>query len=305
MENDTLQEELQNKDIQILKEEPLSKHTTFKIGGPAAMLAEVKNIRQLVSLVYMARKNNFRYMVMGNGSNILFPDDGYRGLVIKTSPHFGSIIVDDDHILRCEAGALLSKAAAVAAENGLSGLEFAQGIPGTVGGALYMNAGAYGGEIGDLVFRTCYMDPKGEMRMIDREEHRFGYRTSRFKEIPESIILYTELSLKEGDPAAIREKMAEYAARRKEKQPIDLPSAGSVFKRPKDHYAGELIERCGLKGYRVGDAMVSEKHAGFIVNCGKATCEDVLAVIEHVEKTVLEQTGVQLEREVRVIRHKK
>lgn len=304
-DNRMLCEEAEKEDIKIYRDEPMSKHTTMQVGGPAAMLAEPRSIRELVSLVYLANKNNFRCMVMGRGSNLIFPDEGYLGLVVKTNPNYAGVYVDDDGVIRAEAGALLSRVANVAAENGLTGLEFAQGIPGTVGGALVMNAGAYGGEIAPLVQRTCYMDEKSQLHMLAPADHAFGYRTSLFKQKRGNTVLYTELKLQSGDEAEIRAKMADYAARRKEKQPLDLPSAGSVYKRPEGHYAGELIERCGLKGYRVGGAMVSAKHAGFIVNTGGATAADVISLMEHIEQTVLEQTGVELEREVRVVTHKR
>lgn len=304
-ENNAICEAAQKEDIKIYREEPMSRHTTMQVGGPAAMLAEPRSIRELVSLVYLAGKNNFRCMVMGRGSNLIFLDEGYRGLVVKTNPHYAGVYLDDGGVIRAEAGALLSRVANVAAENGLTGLEFAQGIPGTVGGALCMNAGAYGGEMAPLVQRTCYMDEKAQIHMLAADDHAFGYRTSLFKQKPGSVVLYTELKLAPGDQAEIRAKMEEYAARRKEKQPLDLPSAGSVYKRPEGQYAGELIERCGLKGCRIGGAMVSPKHAGFIVNCGGATAEDVIRLMEHIEQTVLDQTGVELEREVRVVTHKR
>ena len=304
-ENRAISEAAEKEDIKISRDEPMSRHTTMRVGGPAAMLAEPRDIRELVSLVYLAHKNNFRCMVMGNGSNLIFPDEGYRGMVVKTVPHFTGIYLDDNDIIRAEAGASLAAVANLAAEHGLTGLEFAQGIPGTVGGAILMNAGAYGGEMAPLVQRTCYMDPEAKLHMLAPADHQFGYRTSLFQQKPGNVILYTELKLTPGDPQEIREKMEEYAARRREKQPLDLPSAGSVYKRPEGHYAGELIEKCGLKGYRIGGAMVSEKHAGFIVNCGGATAEDVIRLMEHVEQTVLEQTGVELEREVRVVWHRR
>lgn len=292
---------LEHSGIVILKEEPMAKHTTFKIGGPAAMLAEARDIRELVSLVYMAKKNNFRYIVIGNGSDLLFPDEGYRGLVIKTTPQFSGIYAEENGIIRAEAGALLSQVANFAAEHSLAGMEFAQGIPGTIGGALYMNAGAYGGEIGNLVLRTCIMDGKGELHMISREEHSFAYRDSIFKHQHDYVALYTEIQLTQGKQEEIRAKMADYSARRRASQPLDMPSAGSAFKRPQDAYAAQLIEECGLKGFAMGGAQVSEKHAGFIINTGNATCADVIAVLEHIEKTVFEQKHIKLEREIQVI----
>lgn len=304
-QNNSLSQAAEKEDIKIYWDEPMSRHTTMQVGGPAAMLAQPRDIRELVSLVYLAGKNNFRCMVMGNGSNLIFPDEGYKGLVIKTVPNYGGIYVDDDGVIRAEAGALLSQVATVAAQNGLTGLEFAQGIPGTVGGALCMNAGAYGGEVGNLVQRTCYMDANAKLHMLAPQDHLFGYRTSLFKEKPGNVVLYTEFKLQPGDQKEIQEKMSDYAVRRREKQPLDQPSAGSVYKRPEGHYAGELIEQCGLKGYQIGGVMVSPKHAGFIVNTGKATASDVIALMEHIEEVVLEKTGVSLEREVRVVTHRR
>ena len=292
-------------DIKFYKDEPMSRHTSMQVGGPAALLARPRSIRELASLVYLAEKNNFRWMVMGAGSNLIFPDAGYQGLVVKTTPDYAGVYLDDEGVIRAEAGAPLSRVAALAAENGLTGLEFAQGIPGSVGGALYMNAGAYGGEVGALVRRTCYMDAQAKLHMLAAQDHAFGYRTSLFRKERGSVILYTEFQLKPGDKGQIQAAMADYAARRREKQPLDLPSAGSVYKRPEGRFAGELIERCGLKGYRVGGAMVSPKHAGFIVNCGGATASDVIALMEHIEETVFAQTGVELEREVRIAEHKR
>lgn len=304
-ETSRLAQAAEKEDIKILKDEPMSRHTSMQVGGPAALLARPRDIRELVSLAYLAAKNNFRWMVMGAGSNLIFTDEGYQGLVIQTVPDYAGIYLDDGCVIRAEAGAPLARVAAVAAENGLTGLEFAQGIPGSVGGALYMNAGAYGGEVGALVQRTCYMDGDSKLHMLAAQDHQFGYRTSLFRQKRGSVVLYTEFKLKEGDKGQIQAAMADYAARRREKQPLDQPSAGSVYKRPQGHFAGELIERCGLKGCRIGGAMVSPKHAGFIVNCGGATASDVIALMEHIEETVFARTGVELEREVRIADHKR
>lgn len=287
--------------IIILRDEPLCNHTTFKIGGPAAMLAKAENIQQLTSLVYMAKKNHVKYIVMGNGSNLLFSDDGYEGMVIKTSPSFGNIIIEENSIIRAEAGAMLSQVAQAAADNSLSGMEFAQGIPGTVGGALFMNAGSYGGEIANIVARTCVLDSSGTIRMMSLEEQEFGYRSSVFKNNRDLTVLYSEFQLSAGNKSEITAKMDDYRARRKASQPLEMPSAGSVFKRPNDGYAAQIIEECGLKGFTIGGAQVSLKHAGFIVNTGNATCQNVVDVMEHIEKTVLEQKGIKLEREIFVV----
>lgn len=287
--------------IKILRDELLSNHTTFKIGGPAFMLAKAENIQQLASLVYMAKKNNLKYIVMGNGSNLLFSDNGYSGLVIKTTPGFGSIILEENSIIRAEAGALLSKVALAASESSLCGLEFAQGIPGTVGGALFMNAGSYGGEIANVVARTCVLDSNGSVRMMSRDEQEFGYRSSVFKNNRDLTVLYSEFKLTLGSKKEITDKMNDYKARRKESQPLEMPSAGSVFKRPQEGYAAQIIEECGLKGFAIGGAQVSPKHAGFIVNTGGATCQNVVDVMEHIEKTVLEQKNIKLEREIFIV----
>lgn len=296
-----MQDAPNNSDLIILKDELLSKHTTFKIGGPATMLAEPRDIRQLARLIFMARKNNVRYMVIGNGSDVLFSDKGFGGLVIKTYPNFGAIILEENGILRAEAGARLSQVACVAADNSLSGLEFAHGIPGTIGGAIFMNAGAYGGEMAGLVLRSCIIDSNGDLRMISQQEHEFGYRQSVFKENTDYTLLYTELQLASGSSAEIRAKMADFSARRRQSQPLDMPSAGSAFKRPQNGYAAQMIEECGLKGFKIGGAQVSEKHAGFIVNTGNATCEDVCAVMNHVEQEVFRAKGIKLEREIQVV----
>ena len=239
-------------------------------------------------------------MLLGNGTNILAPDEGFDGLVIKT---IGMCLLEwkDETSVWAETGVSLSKLASAAAERSLSGLSFAQGIPGTVGGAVLMNAGAYGKEMAGSVRRTQYLDEKGEYREADVSEHKFYYRESVFKAHPEWILLRTELELHPGNRQQIFEEMADYANRRREKQPLNYPSAGSVYKRPVGYYTGKLIEDCGLRGYSVGGAQVSEKHCGFIINRGGATAKDVFQLMGIIEKTVKDRFGVTLEREIRTL----
>ena len=235
-------------------------------------------------------------MILGNGSNLLVSDNGIEGAVITLDGDFKEITVDGD-IITSGSGAKLSRLCSVALENSLTGLEFAYGIPGSVGGAMYMNAGAYGGEMKDVALSVTALTPDGEIREVPAEELALGYRTSIFKTNGD-IILFAKYKLAQGDPAAIKEKMDDVMNRRKTKQPLEYPSAGSVFKRPEGAFAGTLIEQCGLKGKTVGGAQVSEKHAGFIINIGGATCDDVMGLVKLVQDTVKAETGYFLEREI-------
>ena len=281
-------------------DEPMARHTTFQIGGPADRFLTVENAVQLQGLLSCLRQAGIPYLVLGKGSNLLVSDKGIRGAVLHLGGDFKKVeVLPDGRTLRAGAGAPLASVCAFARERSLTGLEFAWGIPGSVGGGAYMDAGAYGGEMRDVVSRVLHLGPDGAPGEARGEELCFGYRKSRYTG-GEDIITAVEFTLQPGDPAAIAGKMEELMARRKEKQPYDMPSAGSVFKRPQNGFAAALIEQCGLKGRRVGGAQVSEKHAGFIVNTGGATCQDVLELISVIRKTVEEQTGTCLECEVRV-----
>ena len=281
-------------------DEPMARHTTFQIGGPADRFLTVENAAQLQGLLSCLRQAGIPYLVLGKGSNLLVSDKGIRGAVLHLGGDFKKVeVLPDGRTLRAGAGAPLASVCALARERSLTGLEFAWGIPGSVGGGAYMDAGAYGGEMRDVVSRVLHLGPDGAPGEARGEELCFGYRKSRYTG-GEDIITAVEFTLQPGDPAAIAGKMEELMARRKNKQPYDMPSAGSVFKRPQNGFAAALIEQCGLKGRRVGGAQVSEKHAGFIVNTGGATCQDVLELISVIRKTVEEQTGTCLECEVRV-----
>ena len=281
-------------------DEPMARHTTFQIGGPADRFLTVENAAQLQGLLSCLRQAGIPYLVLGKGSNLLVSDKGIRGAVLHLGGDFKKVeVLTDGRTLRAGAGAPLASVCALARERSLTGLEFAWGIPGSVGGGAYMDAGAYGGEMRDVVSRVLHLGPDGAPGEARGEELCFGYRKSRYTG-GEDIITAVEFTLQPGDPAAIAGKMEELMARRKDKQPYDMPSAGSVFKRPQNGFAAALIEQCGLKGRRVGGAQVSEKHAGFIVNTGGAACQDVLELISIIQKTVEERTGTRLECEVRV-----
>lgn len=292
--------------------EPLSAHTTFRIGGPADVFILPENEEQLCAAVRLAKKAGVKYYLLGNGSNILFEDAGYRGAVIDVSAMKSGIgfienidFPGKDPALTYNAvvvGAdkMLSSLCMAALEDSLTGLEFAYGIPGTVGGAVYMNAGAYGGEMKDVLVSVRYLTTEGEIVEAPAQELDLSYRHSIFEENG-SCILSAKLHLAKGDPAEIRAKMDDLMARRREKQPLDKPSAGSTFKRPVGAFAAALIDECGLRGYRHGGAAVSEKHCGFVVNLGGATCADVLALCDEVRAIVKEKTGYNLEKEIRVV----
>lgn len=283
------------------KEEKMSAHTSFKIGGPADRFIRVPDTAALQAVLHALQESETPYFVLGNGTNLLVPDDGLRGAVLLLEGEFKQVQLLEGGGLLCGAGASLMSVCAFARSNALSGLEFAWGIPGALGGALYMNAGAYGGEMKQVVDKVYYLDEAGVPGSLSGEALRFGYRASAFTNT-KKVITKAELRLTGGVEAEISAKMEDLMQRRKSKQPVELPSAGSVFKRPEGHFAGALIEQCGLKGCAVGGACVSEKHAGFIVNNGGATCADVERLIEHIQTTVLRETGVLLEPEVRRVR---
>lgn len=277
--------------------EPLSLHTSFKIGGPASLVLFPGTTEELSGLYKLLLKERERPIILGNGSNVLAPQKGLDRVVIITTRICGIKI--SGSFLTADCGATLSRAGVLAASEGLSGLECLYGIPGTVGGALVMNAGAYGGEMKDVVLRSEFLNKDGELCSYTGAEHGFGYRTSAFK--AEDLILSTCLELTESEPSLIRDKMNSLMEKRKNSQPLDMPSAGSAFKRPQSGYAAELIERAGLKGFKIGGAEVSTKHAGFIINRGGASSDDVLKLIEHIQKTVLNQFGIELTPEVKIL----
>jgi len=280
--------------------EPLSAHTSFRIGGPARWLAEPENAEQLICLLRALRADGIRYFIKGNGSNLLVSDAGYDGVVIELGSRFAEVKVEGN-LLTAQAGALLSKVANAALDHGLTGLEFAHGIPGSVGGGVFMNAGAYGGELKDVVSSVTYLDEELQVCTVSGADAGFVYRGSIFKQHRGWVILSAEIELKPGDNEGIRETMRDLAARRRDKQPLEYPSAGSTFKRPEGFFAAKLIEDCGLKGLQVGGAQVSEKHSGFVINKGGATCADVLALCAEVYDTVMARFGVALEREVELL----
>lgn len=282
------------------KNEPMSKHTSFKIGGNADVYIKVNNLSKLSTILKECQASDVDYMLLGNGSNLLVSDDGIRGVVIRLDGDFRKITLLDDTTIFCGAGATLAYLCKFALNCGLSGLEFAWGIPGTVGGAVFMNAGAYDGEMKDVVHSVSHISPSGEIGRIEKDDLNFGYRTSVYRS-NNMIITGVTLKLKKGNPDEIREKMDDYMLRRSTKQPLEYPSAGSVFKRPEGNFAGALIEQCGLKGKTCGGAQVSEKHAGFIINKSNATAKDVRDLIGEIQKTVSDKTGYNLECELIIL----
>lgn len=285
--------------IPIRFEEPMQMHTSFRIGGCADAFVSPTGAEDISVVIEFCRKYDVPCSIIGNGSNLLVADSGVAGVVIACGNHMNTVTVSDETVC-AQAGVLLSSLAAAAARHGLSGLEALAGIPGTLGGAVYMNAGAYGTEMRDIVVETTYLDADCCVAAIQGAAHQFGYRRSCFTDT-DNIIISSRMKLKKADPARIREAMAVYAARRRDKQPLEYPSAGSTFKRPEGHFAGALIEGAGLKGYRIGGAAVSQKHAGFIINTGNATASDVFRLIEHIKNEVYKKYGVSLECEVKLL----
>lgn len=280
----------------ILLNEPMYKHTTFRVGGEAQCLVRISESGQLEKLIPYLRKVEVPYFILGNGSNLLVGDKGYEGIILQIGSRMNGIWAEGDCI-RASAGALLSQVARCAQENGLTGLEFASGIPGTIGGGVVMNAGAYDGEMKQIVEQVTVMNEQGEILVLDRETMEFSYRTSIIKNRP-FVVLEVLMRLQPGDKNEIQKKMEELSRRRQEKQPLEFASAGSTFKRPEGHFAGKLIMDAGLRGYSIGGARVSEKHCGFIINTGKATAADVAEVIGEVQERVKDKFGVTLETEV-------
>ena len=281
---------------QILRDEPMSRHTTFRVGGAAKCLIRVDDKEQLKKLVPYLHITGQKYFILGNGSNLLVGDKGYSGIVVKLEDGKDGITVEGER-MKVSAGTLLARAAAKARDHGLSGMEFASGIPGTMGGAIVMNAGAYGGEMKQIVESVEVMNMEGEILVLDNDTMEFGYRTSVVKSRP-FIVLDTVLALNKGNKDEIGGRMDELAKQRREKQPLEYASAGSTFKRPEGYFAGKLIMDAGLRGFGIGGAKVSEKHCGFIVNTGNATAEDIREVIEEVQHCVKAKFGVTLEREI-------
>ena len=286
--------------IPFRENEPLAAHCTFKIGGPAQLFVQPQTEQQLCSAAALCKEQAVRYYLLGNGSNILFADEGFAGVVLDVSA-LGSDIAVEGNMLTAGAGVRLTALCRAALEHGLSGLEFAYGIPGTVGGAVYMNAGAYGGEMKDVLTVVRYLTAEGEVVQASAAELDLSYRHSIFEENG-GCILSAQFALQPGNAADIRAKMDELMAKRVEKQPLDKPSAGSTFKRPAGAFAAALIDQCGLRGFRHGGAAVSDKHCGFVVNLGGATCADVLALCDEVRAIVKEKTGYELEKEIRVVK---
>ena len=284
----------------IVLNELMSRHTTFRVGGEAACLIKVSDSRELSKIITFLKQTEHDFFVLGNGSNLLVSDNGYDGVVLKLEGEFSEIHTDGLKLVS-GAGVSLAKAAKTAMEEGLTGMEFASGIPGTLGGAIVMNAGAYDGEMKQIVKEVTVMDQEGNILVLDNETMEFGYRTSVIKNRP-FIVLSAVLMLQEGKSEEIKAKMDDFAERRREKQPLEYASAGSTFKRPEGYFAAALIEECGLKGEHVGDAEVSVKHSGFIINKGNATCSDVLSLIEKVKEKVKEMKNVELECEVKLLK---
>mgnify|MGYP001034603724 CR=1 FL=1 len=286
-------------ELELRVSEPMSKHTTFRIGGPAALMALPRTAVEAKAAVKAVRDLGVEPFFLGNGSNLLVADEGYPGFIIKLTWDFDGIR-EVNRGLEAGSAVLLPRLSNAAFGWGLTGLEFASGIPGSVGGAVTMNAGAYGGEVAQVLESVTFLDEAGEICTLPASACGFGYRKSIFSD-RKCLILKARFHLNQGDPASIRARMEALAAKRREKQPLEYPSAGSMFKRPPGHFAAALIDQCGLKGFTVGGAQVSAKHAGFVINRGDAACADVLELVRQVRERVLAQTGVELELEVKML----
>ena len=283
----------------VLMNEPMKSHTSFCIGGPCDIMIKINCEALLCELIKLCSENSVKYYIVGRGSNILVSDEGLRGAVLLIGKDFGSVRVKGD-IIECEAGASLAAVCNVALENSLTGLEFAYGIPGSVGGAVFMNAGAYGGEMKDVLVSCRYIDENGKIKELPLEKMELSYRHSFFSE-RELCITSVKMRLQKGERDKIKDRMDTLMERRRDKQPLEYPSAGSTFKRPEGDFAARLIEVCGLKGTSCGGAEVSTKHSGFVINKGNATFKDVMGVVDTVKQEVKEQTGVTLECEVLIM----
>ena len=286
--------------LTILKDEPLSKYTGFRTGGPSTVLIP-DTLECFISTIRSLKDNRLPFYVLGNGSNVLALDEGYDGFIVLTKKALNSIVVDGSSI-KSGSGCMLIEVCRSALSHSLSGLEFAYGIPGTIGGAVYMNAGAYGDEICSVIKKVQILDDNCAIRDLDKDELDLGYRHSIFQNHKEWIILSAELALNPGNPKDISDRMKELLQRRKDKQPLEFPSCGSTFKRPEGSFASKLIDECGLKGYRIGGAAVSEKHAGFVINLDSATSKDILDLCLNIQKIVRDDTGFNLELEVELLK---
>lgn len=283
----------------VLFNEPMKNHTTFEIGGPCDVLIEPTNIEQIRNTLKTIQENKFDYMIIGNGSNLLVSDKGLRKVIVKLDKEFSEIKVENNRVY-AQAGAVLSEVAKSAMAEDLTGLEYESGIPGNIGGAITMNAGAYGGEMKDIVESVTVLSQDLEIREYSNDEMHFAYRHSRVQE-EDLIVLEAVFLLEKSNPKEIKDLFDSLTERREDKQPLEYASAGSTFKRPEGHYAGKLIDDAGLRGYRYKNAMVSEKHCGFVINVGGASCEDVLTVIRHVRKEVYDKYRVELQPEVKIL----
>ena len=279
--------------------EPMKKHTTFRVGGPADYFVLPTEVSQIINCIQLCKEEQIPYFILGNGSNLLVSDKGYRGVVIQIYKNMNHIQIDG-HKIKAQAGALLSQIAKKALDAGLSGFEFASGIPGTLGGAAVMNAGAYGGEMKDILTSVTVLDENGQILHLEAKDLQLGYRTSIIKE-KGYVVLEVELELQMGDPTQIQKRMEELKGQRVTKQPLEFPSAGSTFKRPVGYFAGKLIQDAGLRGFQIGDAQVSEKHCGFVINRGNATASEIAELIREVQRRVWENSGVHLETEVKFL----
>lgn len=287
-------------DCDARRDEPMSRHTTFKIGGNACTYIKVGTLSKLSAILKECKNSDIDYMIIGNGSNLLIDDNGIDKVVIRLDGELRNIALIDETTIYCGAGASLAALCKFALKNGLSGLEFAWGIPGSVGGAVFMNAGAYGGEMKDVVYSVSHITKAGEIGRTEKDDLQFGYRNSIYRS-NDCVITGVTLKLNKAQKSEIQEKMDDYLFRRASKQPLEFPSAGSVFKRPEGAFAGALIEQCGLKGKTIGGAQVSEKHAGFIINRSNATAQDVRGLIKEIKDTVKAETGYDLECELIIL----
>ena len=286
-------------EAKVLVKEPMASHTTFKIGGPADYFVKPETVEELAAVLKLCKEGNVPYFILGNGSNLLVGDKGFRGVVIQLYKNFDGMTIEGTTVT-AKAGAMLVRVAKESGKAGLTGLEFASGIPGTIGGAMVMNAGAYGGEMKDVVTAVTVLTKDGEIKKLSGEEMNFRYRGSVVED-EDYIVLEAVMELKEGNLEEIQARMAELTVQRKTKQPIEFPSAGSTFKRPEGYFAGKLIQDAGLRGFQVGGAQVSEKHCGFVINAGGATAADVMSLMQQVSDKVNEEFGVTLEPEVKRI----
>ncbi|MBP1571937.1 MAG: UDP-N-acetylmuramate dehydrogenase [Oscillospiraceae bacterium] len=290
---------LKDNQIQFLQDESLKKHITFKVGGEAKFVAMPQTKHQAAKLLKFLKENNIKYYIIGRGSNVIFRDEGFDGVIIKTSNMQNIEFIGEDKVY-ADSGVVLNVLCKTLQEKSLAGLEFCYGIPGNVGGGLFMNCGAYGGEISSAVCEVEYIDENGNFQKIDVKDCQFSYRHSIFQN-NDWFITGCTFKLTKGDKTQILSFMEDIMQRRIDKQPLDKPSAGSSFKRPVGYFAAALIDECGLKGYSIGGAQVSEKHAGFIVNTGNATCNDIVALAEYVERTVMQKKGVAIEKEMIIV----